>query len=216
MNLIIQGGALPTFLLERISAATGASTVEPRPPQVVRLKGATHTPEFNALIPLIEAEKLDWAFVEADRKLSDFGLICFDMDSTLITIECIDELADFAGKKEEVSTVTFAAKDGGEEAGERITRLLKLREDQSAFTALGEFTAYFGEARELAAVFGIPRAIAVPMAGVVADLFELEQEAEHEALTLDRLHVFVVQHLRKLIDELGVNRGLPLVVARGW
>jgi hypothetical protein len=39
MNLVIQGGALPTFLLERIVAATGASTVEPRPPQVVCLKG---------------------------------------------------------------------------------------------------------------------------------------------------------------------------------
>ena len=96
MNLIIQGGALPTFLLERIVTATGASQVEPRPPQVVRLHGASHTAEFDALIPLIEAEKLDWAFVDAGRKLSDFGLICFDMDSTLITIECIDELADLS------------------------------------------------------------------------------------------------------------------------
>ena len=73
MNLIIQGGALPTFLLERIVAATGASTVEPRPPQVVRLSGASRTPEFDALIPLIEAERLDWAFVESGKKLSDFG-----------------------------------------------------------------------------------------------------------------------------------------------
>ena len=53
MNLVIQGGALPTFLLERIVAATGAAAVEPRPPQVVRLKGAKRTPEFSALIPLI-------------------------------------------------------------------------------------------------------------------------------------------------------------------
>jgi phosphoserine phosphatase len=103
MNLIVQGGALPTFLLEKISAATGASAASPCPPQVVRFSNATRTPAFNALIPLIEAEKLDWAFVEAGLKLSDFGLIAFDMDSTLITIECIDELADFAGKKAEVS-----------------------------------------------------------------------------------------------------------------
>ncbi|MDX9952342.1 MAG: hypothetical protein RBS75_09635, partial [Methylophilaceae bacterium] len=64
MNLILQGGALPTFLLDRIFAATGASTAEPLPPQVVRLRDAQRTPEFDALIPLIEAEKLDWAFVE--------------------------------------------------------------------------------------------------------------------------------------------------------
>ena len=126
MNLIIQGGALPTFLLERIVAATAAANVEPRPPQVVRLHGASRTPEFDALIPLIEAEKLDWAFVDRSRQLSDFGLICFDMDSTLITIECIDELADFAGKKEEVSAVTEAAMRGEIDYRESLRRRLSL------------------------------------------------------------------------------------------
>jgi phosphoserine phosphatase len=126
MNLIIQGGALPTFLLERIVAATGASTVEPRPPQVVCIKGVIRTAEFDALIPLIEAEKLDWAFVASGKKLSDFGLICFDMDSTLITIECIDELADFAGKKLEVSAVTEAAMRGEIDYRESLRQRLAL------------------------------------------------------------------------------------------
>ena len=126
MNLIIQGSALPTFLLERIVAATSASKVEPRPPQVVRLHGTTRTAEFDALIPLIEAENLDWAFVDRNKKLADFGLICFDMDSTLITIECIDELADFAGKKEEVSAVTEAAMRGEIDYRESLRRRLSL------------------------------------------------------------------------------------------
>lgn len=126
MNLIIQGGALPTFLLEKIVVATGASAVEPRPPQVVCLRGATRTADFDALIPLIEAEKLDWAFVAAGKKLSDYGLICFDMDSTLITIECIDELADFAGKKAEVSEVTEAAMRGEIDYRESLRRRLAL------------------------------------------------------------------------------------------
>ena len=126
MNLIIQGGALPTFLLERIVAATSASKVEPRPPQVVRLHGTSRTPEFDALIPLIEAENLDWAFVDRNKKLSDFGLICFDMDSTLITIECIDELADYAGKKAEVSAVTEAAMRGEIDYRESLRRRLSL------------------------------------------------------------------------------------------
>ena len=126
MNLIIQGGALPTFLLEKTLTATGASSVEPRPPQVVYLKNASRTPEFDALIPLIEAEKLDWAFVEAGKKFSDFGLIAFDMDSTLITIECIDELADFAGKKAEVSAVTEAAMRGEIDYRESLRRRLAL------------------------------------------------------------------------------------------
>ena len=126
MNLIIQGGALPTFLLDRVLAATGSSTVEPRPPQVVRMLNASRTPAFDELIPLIEAEKLDWAFVPAGKKLADFGLICFDMDSTLITIECIDELADFAGKKAEVSEVTEAAMRGEIDYRESLRRRLAL------------------------------------------------------------------------------------------
>ncbi|KAB2925318.1 MAG: phosphoserine phosphatase SerB [Dechloromonas sp.] len=126
MNLIIQGGALPTFLLERLVTATGAQAVEPRPPQVVRLRGASRTAEFDALIPLVEAEKLDWAFIQEGRKLSDFGLICFDMDSTLITIECIDELADFAGKKVEVSAVTESAMRGEIDYRESLRRRLAL------------------------------------------------------------------------------------------
>jgi phosphoserine phosphatase len=45
-------------------------------------------------------------------KLSNFKLIAFDMDSTLINIECIDEIADAAGRKAEVSAITEAAMRG--------------------------------------------------------------------------------------------------------
>ncbi|MBC5764192.1 phosphoserine phosphatase SerB [Ramlibacter albus] len=44
--------------------------------------------------------------------LSDFKLIAFDMDSTLINIECVDEIADAAGRKEEVAAITEAAMRG--------------------------------------------------------------------------------------------------------
>ena len=45
-------------------------------------------------------------------RLQDFGLIAFDMDSTLINIECIDEIADAAGRKAEVAAITAAAMRG--------------------------------------------------------------------------------------------------------
>jgi phosphoserine phosphatase len=45
-------------------------------------------------------------------KLSDFKLAAFDMDSTLISIECIDEIADAAGRKAEVAAITEAAMRG--------------------------------------------------------------------------------------------------------
>lgn len=44
--------------------------------------------------------------------LKDFKLIAFDMDSTLINIECVDEIADAAGRKPEVAAITEAAMRG--------------------------------------------------------------------------------------------------------
>ena len=44
--------------------------------------------------------------------LKDFRLIAFDMDSTLINIECVDEIAAAAGKKEQVAAITEAAMRG--------------------------------------------------------------------------------------------------------
>jgi phosphoserine phosphatase len=45
-------------------------------------------------------------------RLADFRLVAFDMDSTLINIECVDEIADFAGRKAEVAAITEAAMRG--------------------------------------------------------------------------------------------------------
>ena len=45
-------------------------------------------------------------------RLADFKLIAFDMDSTLINIECVDEIADAAGRKAEVAAITEAALRG--------------------------------------------------------------------------------------------------------
>ena len=45
-------------------------------------------------------------------KLRDYRLIAFDMDSTLINIECVDEIADAAGRKAEVAAITEAAMRG--------------------------------------------------------------------------------------------------------
>ena len=44
--------------------------------------------------------------------LANFKLIAFDMDSTLINIECVDEIADAAGRKAEVAAITEAAMRG--------------------------------------------------------------------------------------------------------
>ena len=45
-------------------------------------------------------------------KLADYKLVAFDMDSTLINIECVDEIADAVGRKAEVAAITEAAMRG--------------------------------------------------------------------------------------------------------
>jgi phosphoserine phosphatase len=50
--------------------------------------------------------------IEPPLRLADFGLIAFDMDSTLISIESVDEIAAAAGKKAEVAAITEAAMRG--------------------------------------------------------------------------------------------------------
>jgi len=45
-------------------------------------------------------------------KLADYKLVAFDMDSTLINIECVDEIAAAVGRKAEVAAITEAAMRG--------------------------------------------------------------------------------------------------------
>ncbi|MBL4639909.1 MAG: phosphoserine phosphatase SerB [Kordiimonadaceae bacterium] len=55
-------------------------------------------------------EGLDWAIQPAEGRRKK--LLLADMDSTMIPVECIDELADFVGLKEKVSAITEAAMRG--------------------------------------------------------------------------------------------------------
>ncbi|MEZ5650585.1 MAG: phosphoserine phosphatase SerB [Burkholderiaceae bacterium] len=69
-------------------------------------------PEPEALSSLAERQGVDAALVMPGKRLVDFGLLAFDMDSTLINIECIDEMADLAGQGPAVARITEAAMRG--------------------------------------------------------------------------------------------------------
>ncbi|MFJ2986542.1 phosphoserine phosphatase SerB [Collimonas sp. NPDC087041] len=69
---------------------------------------------------------VDYALHPSHLKLSDFKLLAMDMDSTLITIECIDEIADMQGLKPQVAAITEAAMRGELEFNESLTRRVAL------------------------------------------------------------------------------------------
>lgn len=91
-----------------------------RPRAIVRLHARAYrfegvdgtAPMRPRIADLCDAARVDHAYVEEGKRFSDFKLLAMDMDSTLITIECIDEIADFAGKKQEVAAITAAAMRG--------------------------------------------------------------------------------------------------------
>ena len=68
--------------------------------------------EREAFRKLASSLCLDLAFLDASFKPARLRLLAMDMDSTLINIECIDEIADFAGKKADVAAITEATMRG--------------------------------------------------------------------------------------------------------
>ncbi|MGH6610146.1 MAG: phosphoserine phosphatase SerB [Burkholderiaceae bacterium] len=66
----------------------------------------------KAVAGLADYWKLDFAFVDPNLRLADFCLLTLDMDSTLVNIETLDEVAAYAGKGAEVAAITDAAMRG--------------------------------------------------------------------------------------------------------
>lgn len=65
-----------------------------------------------AMTPIDYAPGLRIAGISPPLRLTDYKLIAFDMDSTLINIECVDEIADVANQKAQVAAITLAAMRG--------------------------------------------------------------------------------------------------------
>jgi phosphoserine phosphatase len=121
MQLIIQGADVDTVDLKRIAKLAGAQAIEQINASAFRLQGVRE--DADVALPC-ETARLDCAFVPETRRLADFSLLAMDMDSTLISIETIDELADLVGFKKEVAAITEAAMRGEIEYDESLRRRL--------------------------------------------------------------------------------------------
>ena len=95
-------------------------------------KPAPDSAQARQLQQCCEQAALDLAWLESrsleTRSLNDFGLLAMDMDSTLITIECIDEIADMQGLKPQVAAITEAAMRGELDFAQSLRRRVALLE----------------------------------------------------------------------------------------
>ena len=109
MNLVVQGPALAEGDLEALSLLVKPQAVRRLAPRAFRLVRAMRN---EGVAALCEARRIDHAWMEDGRRFADLKLLAIDMDSTLITIECIDELGGLAGRRAEVAAITEQAMRG--------------------------------------------------------------------------------------------------------
>ncbi len=109
MDLIIQGIEVETSDLRTLAKLSGANKIERITGSAFRLVDASQQDSIS--VYCLDA-KLDFSYIQQSLKLSNFSLVAMDMDSTLVGIESIDEIADMHGVRKQVSELTKKAMYG--------------------------------------------------------------------------------------------------------
>ncbi len=124
MILVVQSPVdIAPALLDSLYAFTGALRVERRAPTHWRLHDAAHT---EAVAAFCAEHRLDCGYVPPGQRRGNIALVVLDMDSTLITIECVDEIADMMGVKPAVAAITESAMRGEIDFAESLRRRVSL------------------------------------------------------------------------------------------
>ncbi|MEQ1602917.1 MAG: phosphoserine phosphatase SerB [Methylophilaceae bacterium] len=124
MRLVVQSPALHSIHLLSLSQLCYGGTFIPI------ARDAYYLPVNQK--PLVEVgnycaqHAIDYAFVPDEQMLTNFGLVVMDMDSTLISIECIDEIADMCNLKPQVAAITESAMRGEIEFAESLRQRVAL------------------------------------------------------------------------------------------
>lgn len=133
-HLVVQSPGLTVEHAEQIAALAQAQGVARISATAARLLDVQHDDATRAEVTAwAERQGIDTAFLPAGLKLSHCKVLAMDMDSTLINIECIDEIAGVAGVKDKVSEITEAAMRGEiKDFSESLRRRVALLKDVPA------------------------------------------------------------------------------------
>ena len=125
-DLVLQAPVIDAADVAAIAKATranGIQALEATGCQALRLSGAVASAD---VAEMCARNGIDSAFVPSNRTRDRVRVVAIDMDSTLITIECIDEIADIVGIKPEVAAITASAMRGEVDFGESLARRVAL------------------------------------------------------------------------------------------
>jgi len=109
VNLVVQGPAMTAEQANDLARLAGSTRIHKVAERAWRIHNAA---PVDTIAPYCEKAHIDHGFIPEGRRLADLKLVAMDMDSTLITIECIDELGDLAGCKPEIAGITAQAMRG--------------------------------------------------------------------------------------------------------
>jgi phosphoserine phosphatase len=109
MNLVVQGPAMAAEQANEVARLAGSTRVHKIGDRAWRIHNAAPA---EGIAAYCDKARIDHAFIPDGRRFADLKLVAMDMDSTLITIECIDELGDLAGCKTEIAGITAQAMRG--------------------------------------------------------------------------------------------------------
>ncbi len=125
-DLVIQGPALSPEALDtfKVICMPERITLYKRAARCVAVRDDGET--RKAVQGLSDFWRLDSAFVDPSARLSDYRLLALDMDSTLVNIETLDEVAALAGKGEQVAVITESAMRGEVDYRESLRRRVSM------------------------------------------------------------------------------------------
>jgi len=123
MNLVVQGSVLSSEALAGLAALCGAADTVALGKAAWRFSAVQQRDEVE---PWCAERRLDCAWVPENRRLADLRLVTMDMDSTLVTIESIDEMGELLGIREKIAAVTEQAMRGEIDYPESLRRRVAL------------------------------------------------------------------------------------------
>jgi len=123
MNLVVQGSVLSSEALADLAALCRAANTIALASTAWRFSVVQRSSEVEQWCA---EHRLDCAWVPDERCLADVRLVAMDMDSTLVTIESIDEMGDMLGIRERIADITAQAMRGDIDYAESLRRRVAL------------------------------------------------------------------------------------------
>jgi phosphoserine phosphatase len=124
--LVIQAPDIGTGQIKHLARLVAADTIDALSAATTQAFRLTPVHSRDGVAEFCAEAGIDFAFVPDDQRLARVRLVALDMDSTLIGIECIDEIADLQGIKPRIAAMTQSAMRGEMDFRASLTRRLAL------------------------------------------------------------------------------------------